>query len=72
MTALPNKLQKLQTRAVRIITRRGYEFRSADILNELDLSAFDVRRNNQLCIRMYQVNSNLAPQYLIDLFCNTN
>ena len=21
---------------------------------------------------MYQVNNNLAPQYLIDLFCNTN
>ena len=32
----------------------------------------DARRNNQLCITTYQVNNNLTPQYLIDLFCNNN
>ena len=58
-------------RAVRIITKRGYEYRSADILNELGLPALDVRRNNQLCITMYQVKNSLAPQYLTDLFCKT-
>ena len=62
-TTLQNKLQRLQNRAVRIITKRGYEYRSADILNELGLPALDVRRNNQLCITMYQVKNNLAPQY---------
>ena len=69
---LQNKLQRLQNRAVCIITKRGYENRSADILSELGLPALDVRRNNQLCITMYQVNNNLAPQYLTDLFCKTS
>ena len=36
---------------------------------ELGLSAFDVRRNAQT---MYQVNNNLVPPYLMDVFCNTN
>ena len=36
---------------------------------ELGLSALDVRRNAQT---MYQVNNNLVPQYLMDVFCNTN
>ena len=71
-TTLQDKLQKLQNRAVRIIAKRGYEYRSADILNELGLSTLNARRNNQVCIKMYQVNNNLAPQYLIDLFCDAN
>ena len=71
-TTLQNKLQRLQNRAVRIITKRGYEYRSADILNELGLPALDVRRNNQLCITMHQVKNNLTPQYLTDLFCKTS
>ena len=67
-----DKLQKLQNRAVRIITKRGYEYRSADIVNELGLSTLNARRNNQLRIKMYQVNNNPAPQYLIVLFCDAN
>ena len=34
---LQNHLQRLQNRSVRIITKCGYEFRSADILKRLDL-----------------------------------
>ena len=34
-TTLQNKLQRSQNRAVRIITKRGYEYRSVDILNGL-------------------------------------
>ena len=34
---LQNHLQRLQNSAARNITKRGYEFRSADILKELDL-----------------------------------
>ena len=71
-TTLQNKLQRLQNKAVRIITKRGYEYRSADILNELGLPSLDVRRSNQLCITMYQVKNSLAPQYLTDLFCQTS
>ena len=65
---LENHLQRLQNRAVCIITKRGYEFRSADILKELDLPTLSIRRNNQLCITMYQVINNMVPDYLTDLF----
>ena len=72
-TTLKNKLQRLQNRAVRIITKQGYEYRSADILNKLGfIPALDVRRSNQLCMTMYQVKNNFAPQYLTDLFCKTS
>ena len=67
-----NHLQRLQNRAVRIITKRGYEFRSADLLKELHISNLSVRRNNQLCTVMYQVNNGMVPDYLIDLFKKTN
>ena len=69
---LQNHLQRLQNRAVRIITKRGYEFRSADILKELDLPILSIRRNNQLCITMYQVINNMVPDYLTDLFTKTS
>ena len=68
---LQNHLQRLQNRAVRIITKR-YEFRSADILKELDLPTLSIRRNNQLSITMYQVINNMVPDYLIDLFTKTS
>ena len=69
---LQNQLQRLQNRAARIITKRGYEFRSVDILKELDLPNLSLRRNNQLCTTMYQVNNNMVPDYLIDLFTKTS
>ncbi len=69
---LQNKLQRLQNRAVRIITKRGYDYRSVDILNELQLPNLNVRRHNQLCNIMYKVNSNEVPDYLVDLFTKTS
>ena len=69
---LKNQWQRLQNRAARIITKRGYEFRSVDILKELDLPNLSLRRNNQLCTTMYQVNNNMVPDYLIDLFTKTS
>ncbi len=65
---LQNKLQRLQNRAVRIITKRGYDNRSVDMLNELQLPNLNVRRHNQLCNLMYKVNSSEVPDYLVDLF----
>ena len=50
---LQNKLQRLQNRAVRIITKCGYDCRSVDILNDLELPNLSVRRNHQLCTIMY-------------------
>ena len=52
---LQNKLQKLQNTAGRIITKRGYEYRSADILNELGVSTLDARGITnfvQQCIKL--------------------
>ena len=69
---LQSHLQRLQNRAVSIITKRGYEFRLADILKELDLPTLSIRRYNQLCITMYQVINNMVPDYLADLFTKTS
>ena len=69
---LQNKLQRLQNRAVRIITKCGYDYRSIDILNDLELPNLSVRRNHQLCTIMYQLNNGMVPDYLIDLFAKTN
>ena len=52
---LQNKLQRLQNRAVRTITKRGCDYRSADILDDLELANLRTKRNNQLCATMYQI-----------------
>lgn len=68
-------LQRLQNKAARILTKRGYEFKSTDILKELErknLPTLRLRGNNQLCITMYQVNNNMMSDYLIDLFTKTS
>ena len=67
-TTLQNKLQRLQNRAVRIITKRGYDYRSADILDDLELTNLCT----QLYTTMYQINNRMVPDYLIDLFAKTN
>ena len=69
---MQNKLQRLQNREGRIITKRGYDYRSADILNDLELANLSTKRNNQLCATMYQINNRMVPDFLIDLFTKTN
>ena len=61
---LKNKLQQLQNRAVHIITKCGYDYRSIDIFNDLELPNLSVRRNNQLCTIMYQLNNGMVPDYM--------
>ena len=62
---MQNNLQRLQNRAVRIITKRGYDYRSADILDDLELASLSTIRNNQLCATMYQINNRMVLDYLI-------
>ena len=69
---MQNKLQCLQNRAVRIITKCGYDYRSADILDDLELANLSTIRNNQLCATKYRINNRMVPDYLIDLFTKTN
>ena len=52
--------------------RNSYITRSIPILKELDLPNLSLRRNNKLCTNMYQVNNNMVPDYLIDLFTKTS
>ena len=67
---LTAKVQKLQNRAFRIITRENYTTRSADILNKLGFPNLEKRRMQQLSILMYKVKNKLFPDYLYDMFTN--
>jgi hypothetical protein len=65
---LGEKLQKLQNRAARVMTRSSYEVSSASLLSELGWSVLVKNRMKQKAILMYKVNNNCAPQYLQQLF----
>ena len=57
-----DKLQKLQNRAARIITRADYSIRSSDVLNSLEWSNLEERRKRHLLVTMFKVvNSKNAP-----------
>ena len=58
---LSDKLQRLQNRAFRIITREGYETRSTDILNKVGFPDLKTRREQQLTMH-YQCQ-NLTMHY---------
>ena len=66
--SLTARLQKLQNKAARIITRKGYDERSADIRKELGWDDLETSRKKHLAILMYKIMNNKAPGYLIDLF----
>ena len=66
------KVQKLQNRAFRIITRENYTTRSVDILKTLGIPNLEKRRMQQLAIFMHKVKNRLVPDYLCDLFTNVS
>ena len=67
-----NKLQRLQNRAVRIISRQGYNVRSDEILKSFGFLNLQQQRILQLLILMYKIDKKLAPKYLIEIFTNIN
>ena len=69
---LSQKLQKLQNRAARIITKSAYDASSSELLVELRWRALAHERRTKKGIMMYKVLNNLAPEYLKDLFRETN
>ena len=71
-TTLCDKLQRLQNRAVRIITKSGYEARSVNLLNQLGLPNLEARKNQQLNILMYKVRHEMAPSSLSNMFQKMN
>ena len=62
------KLQRLQNRAARIITRSSWEVRSKDILSNLGWETLKSRRYNLKKKFMAKVMSGRTPKYIEDLF----
>ena len=73
---LSEKRQKLQNRAIRVITRSSYDMISRYLLNSLGWDNLLVRTAKQKANLMYKCINNLAPAYLCNLFAprtlNTN
>ena len=60
---LSEKLQKLQNRAARVITKSSY-----NLLNSLNWDNLSVRRTKQKANLMYKCVNKLAPNYLCNMF----
>ena len=65
---LSEKLQKLQNRAIRVITKSSYDTSSRLLLTSLGWNNLSSRRAKQKANLMYKCINNLAPAYLCNLF----
>ena len=65
---LCEKLQKLQNRAARVITKSSYNTNSSYLLNSLSWDNLSVRRTKQKANLMYKCVNKLAPNYLCNMF----
>ena len=65
---LREKLQKLQNRAIRVITKSSYDASSRFLLNSLGWDNLSVRRAKQKANLMYKCINNLVPAYRCTLF----
>ena len=69
---LCDRLQRLQNRAVRIITFSDYNTRSADILQDLGWDTLKQRRSKQLAISVFKSINNVYPESLKNVFKPTS
>ena len=69
---LKQKLQKLQNRAARIITKSSYDYPSEELFVQFRWHELQRQRNSKKVIIMFKVLNNLALEYRTDLFCRTN
>ena len=65
---LSEKLQKLQNRAIRVITKSSYNTNSSYLLNSLSWDKLSVRRTKQKANLMYKCVNKLAPSNLCNMF----
>ena len=65
---LSEKLQKLQNRAARVITKSSYNTNSNYLLNSLSWDNLSVRRKKQKANLMYKCVNKLSPNYLCNMF----
>ena len=69
---ISEKLQKLQNRAIRVITKSSCDTSSRFLINSLGWDNLSVRRAKQKANLMYKCINNLAPAYLCNVFCPKN
>ena len=67
-STLSARLQKLQNRVARIITRKGYDERSLDIRKQLGWDDLETIRRKHTAILMYKIDNKKAPDYFSNLF----
>ena len=65
---LSDKLQKLQNRAARVITRSSYDTSASILPNRLDWDNLSTRRKKLKATLMLKIIKGLSPAYLQDLF----
>ena len=65
---LSNKIQKLQNRAVTVITRSHYDTSASSLLNNLHLDNLCLRRKKIKAGIMFKIINGDAPSYLQNLF----
>ena len=65
---LSNKLQKLQNRAVRVLTNAAYEDSPSEILDHLGWDKLTDRRKKLKAVLMFKETRKLAPKYIQGLF----
>ena len=65
---LSDKLQKLQNRAARFITKSPFDTSSNHLLSTLDWERLSLWRKKQKALMMYKTMIDLAPEYLQSIF----
>ena len=65
---LSDKLQKLQNRAARVITKSHFDASSNHLLSTLSWERPSLRRKKRKALIMYKTMNDLAPEYLQSLF----
>ena len=65
---LREKMQKLQNRAARVITKSSYDASSSILLEKLHWDNLSLRRKKHNSILMYKTINKLTPEYLQNLF----
>ena len=65
---LSGKLQKLQNRAARVITKLPFDTSSNYLLSTFNWARLFLRRKKQKALTMFQTMNGLAPDYLQSLF----
>ena len=68
---LSDKIQKLQNRGGRIITRSDYSVRSSEILGRLNWERLSIRRSKHDVIMIFKVLNKLTPTHLFEWFTQT-